>query len=68
MAYTLDGSVSGQCPVGFNHRLPQVQLFVRVNNYRGSDRGYQLSDGASDFHVDFFNGWQEGKLQEMLGL
>ena len=66
MAYTVDGTVAGRCPRGFNHRLPQVQLFVRVNNYKGADRRYQLSDGASDFHVDFFNGWQEGKLQEII--
>ena len=66
MAYSVDGTVAGRCPLGFNRRLPQVQLFVRVNNYKGADRRYQLSDGASDFHVDFFNGWQEGKLQEII--
>ena len=64
MAYTTNGDVAGPCPSGFDRRLPQVQLFVRVNNYKGGT--YQLSDGSDVFHVDFFNGWQEGKLQEII--
>lgn len=64
MAYTTDGNVNGPCPAGFNKRVPQVQLFVRISNYQGGT--YQLSDGASVWHVDFFNGWQEGKLQELI--
>merc|ERR1711970_942108 len=64
MAYTLDGNVGGECPSGFNHRVPEVQLFVRINNYEGGT--YQLSDSSDVWHVDFFNGWQEGKLQEIV--
>ena len=64
MAYTLDGNVDGECPSGFNHRLPEVQLFVRINNYEGGT--YQLSDSSDVWHVDFFNGWQEGKLQDII--
>ena len=67
MAYTTDGSVNGPCPDGFNRRLPEVQLFLRINNYDSRSKSYQLSDGFTDvFHVDFFNGWQEGKLQEII--
>ena len=64
MAYTVDGTVAGDCPAGYNRRLPQVQQFLRINNYKGGK--YQLSDGGSHFHVDFFNGWREGKLQEII--
>ena len=63
MRYTTDGTVKGPCPSGFQTRLPQVQVFLRIPNYNGV---YQLSDGASVFHVDFFNGWQEGKLQQII--
>eukprot|EP00978_Attheya_sp_CCMP212_P012200 scaffold30375_cov55-Attheya_sp.AAC.2 len=67
MAYTLNGEVAGECPDGFHqHRLPQIQLFVRILNYKGGT--YQLSSGHSHshFHFDFFNGWQEGKLQQII--
>lgn len=64
VAYTTDGTVGGPCPSGYNKRIPQVQLFVRINQYKGGT--YQLSDGSDVFHVDFMNGWQEGKLQEII--
>ena len=64
MAYTLDGEVAGPCPTSHPRRLPQVQLFVRIPNYQGGK--YQLSDGNTEFHFDFFNGWQEGKLQQII--
>ena len=42
-------------------------MFVRINNYRGAERQYTLADGKiNEFHFDFFNGWQEGKLQEII--
>lgn len=66
MAYTVDGSVAGDCPSGFNRRLPQVQLFVRINNYQGASHSYTLADESNVFHVDFFNGWQEGKLKDII--
>eukprot|EP00814_Leptocylindrus_danicus_P007508 CAMPEP_0116035010 /NCGR_PEP_ID=MMETSP0321-20121206/20043_1 /TAXON_ID=163516 /ORGANISM="Leptocylindrus danicus var. danicus, Strain B650" /LENGTH=474 /DNA_ID=CAMNT_0003511621 /DNA_START=97 /DNA_END=1521 /DNA_ORIENTATION=- len=64
VAYTTDGSVTGPCPAGFNKRIPQIQLFVRITNYKGGK--YQLSDGSDVFHVDFMNGWQENTLQNVI--
>lgn len=64
--FTLDGTVAGECPTGFNRRLPQVQLFVRISNYKGAKYKYTLSDENDAFHVDFMNGWKEGKLQEII--
>ena len=66
MRYTEDGTVFGACPNGFNVRLPQIQLFVKIRNYNGVDQTYELSDGSSNFHIDFFNGWKEGKLQQVI--
>jgi len=64
VTYTIDGTVGGPCPAGYNTRVPQVQLFVRIVNYKGGT--YELSDGSDVFHVDFMNGWQEGKLDEII--
>jgi len=64
MAYTLNGAVAGPCPPSHPRRVPQVQLFVRLNDYQGGT--YELSDGQSAYHVDFFNGWEEGRLQEVI--
>ena len=66
MAYTVDGTVAGDCPIGFNRRLPQIQLFVRIGNYRGNDYTYTLSDESDVFHVDFMNGWKEGVLENII--
>jgi hypothetical protein len=66
MAYTVDGSVTGPCPNGFNHRFPQVQLFLAIRKYKGATVQYQLSHSSSEYHIDFFNGWKEGKLQEII--
>ncbi len=66
VAYTTDGTVGGNCPAGYNKRIPEVQLFIRIAPYRGSRYQYQLSDGANTFHVDFMNGWKENKLQQII--
>mmetsp|Transcript_13683 Transcript_13683/g.19919 ORF Transcript_13683/g.19919 Transcript_13683/m.19919 type:complete len:512 (-) Transcript_13683:65-1600(-) len=64
VAFTTDGNVGGPCPAGYNKRLPQVQLFVRIADYQGGT--YQLSDGNDRWHVDFMNGWRPNKLQEII--
>lgn len=69
MAYTLNGEVDGKCPEGFNRRLPQIQLFVRIADYEGGQ--YTFSDNTLPgdeevFHADFMNGWIEGKLEEII--
>ena len=66
MAYTVDGSVAGDCPEGYDRRLPEIQLFVRIDKYEGESFQYTLSDEKNIWHVDFMNGWEEGKLQEII--
>merc|ERR1711959_147546 len=69
MAYTVDGTVGGDCPPGFPKRLPQIQLFVRINNYEGGQYTFSDNTFPTDeevFHADFMNGWEEGKLEEII--
>jgi len=68
MRYTTNGKVNGPCPEGFPRRLPQIEMNANIGlgSYDGTAKTYELSDGTSIWHVDFFNGWQEGKLQEII--
>lgn len=66
VAYTTDATVTGSCPDGYDTRLPQLQLFLRIDDYRGDIKTYQLSDESDIFHVDFMNGWEEGTFQMIL--
>ena len=66
MAYTTNGMVDGPCPSGFPVRLPEAQIFVRINGYDSTNKRYQLSDASNEFHADFFNGWREGTLQNII--
>jgi len=69
MAYTVDGTVEGACPSGYNRRLPQIQLFVRISNYEGGKYTFSDNTLASDtevFHADFMNGWEQGVLENIV--
>jgi len=69
MAYTLDGTVEGECPIGFGHRLPQIQLFVRIANYEGGQYTFSdntLPDDEEIFHADFMEGWLDGALEDII--
>jgi len=65
MRYTINGRVDGPCPNGYPHRFPQIQVTMSIIEYQGGT--YQLSDEQSTvWHVDFFNGWKEDTLQDIL--
>jgi len=69
MAYTLDGTVTGACPEGYNRRLPQLQLFVRLANYEGGQYTFSANTLQSDkevFHADFMNGWDQDVLDDIV--
>merc|ERR1719197_2342094 len=69
MAYTVDGTVEGACPKGYNRRLPQIQLFVRIADYEGGKYTFSDNTLASDtevFHADFMNGWVDGSLEKIV--
>jgi len=48
MAYTDDGTVTGDCPEGYNRRLPQIQLFVRIADYEGGKHTFSDNTLPSD--------------------
>jgi len=66
VVYALNGRFDGPCPASHPRRLPEAQIFIRVNGYDSTDKSYMFSDNSDVFHADFFNGWQEGKLQEIM--
>jgi len=66
MAYTLDGTVHGDCPPEYNRRLPQVQFFVRIHDYEGKKYRYTLADEKDVYHLDFMNGWEEEALKNII--
>lgn len=69
MAYTVDGTVTGPCPEGYNRRLPQIQLFVRISDYEGGQYTFSdntLPDDEEVFHADFMNGWDFGVLENII--
>lgn len=69
MAYTVDGTVAGACPEGYNRRLPQIQLFVRILDYEGGKHTFSDNTLRGDrevFHADFMNGWDEGVLEDIV--
>lgn len=45
-------------------KIPQVNIFFRITQYRGGR--HVFSDGTSLLHADYFSGWNETHLQEVL--
>mmetsp|Transcript_33631 Transcript_33631/g.81504 ORF Transcript_33631/g.81504 Transcript_33631/m.81504 type:complete len:408 (-) Transcript_33631:78-1301(-) len=64
VAYTLDGDVEGACPSTHPVRLPQIIFVFRIMPYSGG--WHTFSDMSSVYHADYFSGWDEKKLQEVL--
>lgn len=64
VVYSSDGSEFGSCPGTHPFKLPVIQLFFRINNYKGGH--YTFSDGSSVFHADYISGWEETFLQSVL--
>jgi len=62
--YTLDGEFDGECPESHPFRIPQIQLFFRMQPYDGGH--HTFSDGSSVFHTDYVSGWDENFLQDVL--
>jgi len=59
-----EGEFDGECPDSHPVKLPQLQFFTRIEEYQGGE--HVFSDETGDFHVDFFSGWDEKKLQGVL--
>merc|ERR1712106_300525 len=52
------------CPSSHPVKLPEIHLYVRVLEYEGG--AHVFSDGTDIFHSDYFSGWDEGELQDVL--
>jgi len=52
------------CPASHPVKMPELHLYVRVNDYEGG--AHMFSDGSDIFHSDYFSGWDEKKLQNVL--
>jgi hypothetical protein len=65
VSYDLDGgSFDGRCPESHPVKLPKIQFFFRIIEYRG---GYHtFADGSSIYHADYFSGWNQTELQNVL--
>jgi len=52
------------CPTSHPVKLPEVHLYVRVQEYKGG--AHVFSDGTDIFHSDYFSGWDDKELQDVL--
>lgn len=52
------------CPASHPVQVPELNLFSR---FRAPERPLTLSSGAADtLHADFFNGWEEDRLESLV--
>jgi len=52
------------CPSSHPVRFPELHLFVRILGYEGG--AHVFSDGTDVFHSDYFSGWNDKELQNVL--
>lgn len=64
VAYAEDGAWDGDCPSSHPVQIPQIHFYWRILNYEGGH--HEFSDGSSNFHADYFSGWNESELQNTL--
>mmetsp|Transcript_6233 Transcript_6233/g.7898 ORF Transcript_6233/g.7898 Transcript_6233/m.7898 type:complete len:446 (-) Transcript_6233:149-1486(-) len=61
---TEGGNFAGECPAGFDTKIPEIQLFFRIVPYTGGT--HIFADGTNFFHADYFSGWDSAFLQDVL--
>ena len=59
-----DESVDEPCPATHPVRIPKIAFFVRLRNYMGGP--HVFSDGTTRMHADYFSGWKQSELQNVL--
>jgi len=52
------------CPASHPIKIPEIQFFFRIAPYDGGH--HQFSDGTGNYHADYFSGWDENFLQDVL--
>ena len=64
IAFVLDGQFDGECPSSHPVKIPEIQFFFRIAPYSGGQ--HIFSDGTSVYHADYFSGWKQNELQNVL--
>jgi hypothetical protein len=60
--------VKGVCPASHPVAVPMLQSKVAYKLTNGNTRGLVFSSGPSfSFHYDFMNGWDQARLEELVG-
>jgi hypothetical protein len=59
-----DGWFDEDCPASHPVKLPEIQFYFRIAPYPGGQ--HVFSDGSSNFHADYFSGWNATQLQWVL--
>ena len=62
VSYDIEGGrFDADCPATHPVKLPEIQLFFRIQPYPGGK--HVFSDGTSFYHADYFSGWDSKELQ-----
>lgn len=65
VSYDVDGGrFDGDCPESHPVKIPEIQLFFRIQPYPGGT--HVFSDGTSFYHSDYISGWDQDELQNVL--
>jgi len=65
VSYDLEGGqFDGDCPSSHPVKIPEIQFFFRIAPYSGGQ--HIFSDGTSFYHADYFSGWKQNELQNVL--
>lgn len=64
VVYSNDGTEFGDCPLSHPVKLPVIELFFRINNYKGGH--YTFADDSSVYHADYISGWDQDFWQLVL--
>ena len=60
----IGGRFDGECPSSHPVKIPEIQFFFRIAPYSGGQ--HIFSDGTSFYHADYFSGWNQQELQNVL--
>merc|ERR1719341_2763675 len=52
------------CPDSHPVKMPEIHWYYRVKEYKGGP--HVFADGTDVFHSDYFSGWKEDELQNVL--
>jgi Domain of unknown function (DUF1996) len=63
--FAVDGTDPDLCPASHPIKVPQLDFRVQYDVADGT--GYRISDGMTLVHADFWNTWDQLRLEELVG-